>query len=83
MSGKAPEKKAKKKSGAHAPRNYQLPGGVWRFGRSEMYARRRNYKKTITVSEPKKRKRIHYKLKPVGGDKNGGNRLIHLRKTVC
>ena len=72
----------KKKKNSHSPRNYQLPGGVWRYGRAAMYRRRRAYLKSRPKIEPKSKKRIHYKIKPIGGDKNGGTRLIQTRKSV-
>lgn len=82
MSDKPQEEQKKKKKNSHAPRNYLLPGGIWRYGRSAMYARRRNYLKKNLHTEPKNKKRIHYKIKPIGGEKNGGTRLILTRKSV-
>ena len=46
-----------------------------------MYRRRRAYLKSRPKIEPKSKKRIHYKIKPIGGDKNGGTRLIQTRKS--
>jgi hypothetical protein len=74
--------KGTKKKRPHAPRNYQLPGGVWRYGRSAIYQRRRNYLKKNLNKDKKVKKRVHYKIKPIGGEKNGGTRLILTRKSV-
>ncbi|XP_076345686.1 ribosomal protein L6 [Tachypleus tridentatus] len=66
---------------AHYPRNYQLPGGVWRFSRSRMYHKRGLFriKKDKTKKEKPKRK-PRTVVKPIGGDKNGGKRLVKLKK---
>ena len=76
------EEKKKKKVNSHSPRNFQLPGGVWRYGRYTMNQKRKGYlKKKVRIS-PKSTKRIHYKIKPVKGEKNGGTRLVLTRKSV-
>lgn len=75
---KAPEKKSKK----HHPRNYQLPGGIWRFSRSAMYARRALYKKKKGPTEAIKTKKPHFRVSEVKGDKNGKKRVIQIKKTV-
>ena len=75
---KEPEKKAKK----HPPRNYQLPGGIWRYSRSAMYARRALYKKKKGPTEVVKKKKPHFRVVEVGGSKNGGKRVVQIRKTV-
>ncbi|XP_055939916.1 60S ribosomal protein L6-like isoform X1 [Argiope bruennichi] len=70
---------AKKK--AHAPRNFKLPGGVWRYSRSTMYSKRRlmKVKKTATP-KPKPKKKPKTTIKPIGGEKNGGFRVVKLKK---
>lgn len=79
-----PEKEAakKKKIRSHAPRNFQLPGGVWRYGRYTMNQKRRGYLKKRVAVAGKSTKRTHYKIKPIGGEKNGGTRLVLTRKSV-
>ena len=66
----------------HAPRNYVLAGGIQRFSRSAMYAKKAVYKKKrVAVKAPKVAdKRL--KEKPVKGDKNGGKRIVLANKTV-
>ncbi|KFM78516.1 60S ribosomal protein L6, partial [Stegodyphus mimosarum] len=71
-------KKVKK---PHSPRNYKLPGGVWRYSRSSMYSRRRLAKvKKDTTPKPKPKRKPRYIIKPIGGEKNGGKRRVRLRK---
>ena len=74
----AAEKKVKK----HHPRNYQLPGGIWRYSRSAMYARRALYKRKKGPTEVVKKKRPHFRVVEVRGTKNGSKRVIQIRKTV-
>ena len=76
------EVEKKKKQNRHSPRNYLLPGGVWRYGRSAMFKRRRNYLKKNLNKERAVKKRVHFKIKPIGGAKNGGIRMILTRKSV-
>lgn len=80
MSGKAPKKKDPH---SHAPRNKQLAGGVWRYGRYVMNQKRRfHLKKNKSAIAAKSRKRTHYKIQPITGEKNGGTRLVQTRKSV-
>ncbi|XP_003385849.1 PREDICTED: 60S ribosomal protein L6-like isoform X2 [Amphimedon queenslandica] len=65
----------------HTPRNWLLPGGFWRYGRCAMYRRRGNYLKKNLNTEKKVEKRTYFKIKPVGGEKNGGKRMILLKKS--
>lgn len=76
------EQVEKKKKKNHCPRNKLLPGGFWRYGRSAMYKRRGSYLKKNLSTEKKVKKRVHFKIKPIGGEKNGGKRLIYTRKSV-
>lgn len=68
----------------HAPRNFKIPGGVWRFSRSTMYSRRGIYKlknkSTAPKEKPKRKPRTV--VKPIGGEKNGGTRVVKLKKEV-
>lgn len=67
----------------HAPRNWKIPGGVWRFSRSTMYSRRRVYKiNKTTTPKAKPKKTPKTKVKPIGGEKNGGTRVVKIKKEV-
>jgi large subunit ribosomal protein L6e len=65
----------------HTPRNYLLPGGVSRYSRSAMYSRKALYKKKKIAVAAVKEKKPYFKLKEVKGDKNGGKRIVSLRKS--
>ncbi|XP_067130279.1 large ribosomal subunit protein eL6 [Centruroides vittatus] len=71
----------KKTKEPHRPRNYKLPGGIWRFTRSRMYHKRGmwNVKRETTKKEKPKRKPRTI-VKPIGGEKNGGKRVVKLKK---
>ena len=66
----------------HTPRNSLLPGGVSRYGRSAMYSRKALYKKKKDPVAALKRKKLYFKVKDVKGDRNGGKRVVPLKKTV-
>ncbi|XP_063051706.1 60S ribosomal protein L6 [Engraulis encrasicolus] len=74
----------KKKAAKHSSRNPVLVRGIGRFGRSAMAARRAMYKRKtkapVTKVEKKLSKAPTKTTKPVGGDKNGGTRVVRLRK---
>ncbi|XP_077570886.1 large ribosomal subunit protein eL6 isoform X2 [Stigmatopora nigra] len=80
------EKTAAKKPGKkHASRNPVLARGIGRYSRSAMFARRAMYKrktKVVTTQAEKKLKAKRHPtiVKTVGGDKNGGTRVVKLRK---
>ncbi|XP_058791081.1 large ribosomal subunit protein eL6 [Phymastichus coffea] len=63
------------------PRNYDLGNGVYRFSRSRMYHKKAVYKfvgkKTPKKEVPKKLVSIE---KKIGGEKNGGTRIVLLKK---
>jgi len=63
------------------PRNYDLGQGVYRFSRTKMFHKTAKYKflkkKTPKTLKPKK---LVYKEKQVGGEKNGGKRLVLIKK---
>lgn len=74
---------AAKEKKPHAPRNWKIPGGVWRFSRSTMYSRRRIYKiQKSTAPKAKPKKTPKTIVKPIGGEKNGGTRVVKIRKEV-
>lgn len=76
----SPAKKAGKK-GPIKPRNYDLGNGVYRFSRTRMFHKKAIYKflgkKTPKTVKPKKPLAIE---KEIGGDKNGGKRVVLLKK---
>jgi len=76
---------AKAKQQNHAPRNLILPTGVMRFSKARMYQIKGIYKKkqfkAVGKSKPAK-KFLEYVTKKVGGDKNGGERLVPSRRSA-
>lgn len=76
---KAPAKKdGVKKSKS---RNSELGNGIVRFSKSKMFHKKAVYrflgKKTPKADKPKKPVSI---VKPIGGEKNGGTRVVFLKK---
>jgi len=79
---KPAEKKAvevKQKFGR--PRNYNLGNGVYRFSKTRMYHKKALYKfigkKVAPTKKPAKPTSVE---KSIGGEKNGGKRIVNLRK---
>ncbi|XP_077995306.1 large ribosomal subunit protein eL6-like [Glandiceps talaboti] len=70
-----------KKKKAHSCRNKLLTGGVSRYGRSAMYERTATYKKKWDPVKKEKVKTPVYVEKQIGGDKNGGKRLVRVKRT--
>uniref|UniRef100_A0A161TJD1 Large ribosomal subunit protein eL6 n=1 Tax=Triatoma infestans TaxID=30076 RepID=A0A161TJD1_TRIIF len=77
----AKDKKQKLKKKKGQVRNYDLGCGVYRFSRTRMYHKKALYKfigkKTPKTVKPKKKLTIQ---KKIGGEKNGGFRIVHLKK---
>ena len=57
-------------------RNSQLAGGVMKYSRSKMYAKRAQHKRTKTVTKVEAKKSPAVVSKQVKGDKNGGSRKV-------
>jgi large subunit ribosomal protein L6e len=66
----------------HKPRNSELLPGVMRFSKARMFQKRGIYKKKpFPVVKKQKPKRQSFKIKKIGGDKNGGERKVLIKKT--
>lgn len=73
--------KADKSKKVSRPRNYELLPGVMRFSRARMFHKRGIFKKKpFPVVKKEKPKKELFKIKKVGGDKNGGERKVYLKK---
>merc|ERR1712058_39504 len=63
------------------PRNYKLESGVYRFGKSATYRKKAIYKFTKkTAKKTEVAKTPIFKEKPIGGAKNGGTRMVRVKK---
>jgi len=62
-------------------RNYEIARGVNRFSRSAMYAKRHTWKYSkSTPTKIEKKRAATTKEKIIGGDKNGGKRIVLVKR---
>lgn len=63
--------------------NYEVTPGVMRFSAARMYAKRGAYaKKPYPTVEKKVERKAKFVVKPIGGDKNGKERKVFIKKGV-
>merc|ERR1719431_1608830 len=74
------EKAATKKRRGHSSRQKWLTGGVPRYSRSQMYERAARYKKKHVVIKKERKRPAAMVEKEIGGEKNGGKRLVRVRR---
>ncbi|EFA05803.1 60S ribosomal protein L6-like Protein [Tribolium castaneum] len=75
------EKKPDDKKKSSKPRNYDLGNGVMRFSRTRMYHKKALYKfMGKKVKATKKPAKPAFVTKQIGGDKNGKERKVFLKK---
>jgi len=64
-----------------ASRNSTLAGGISKLGRSAVYRKRALYKRKYANAAPTTKASVEKtKVKPIGGDKNGGERVVPTQK---
>ncbi|CAN8015480.1 unnamed protein product [Ixodes persulcatus] len=72
---------AKKAVVPGVPKNHKLPGGVWLFSRSKMFHKRGLFKvKHAAPTKEKRKRKKRVTVKRVKGEKNGGKRVLPLKK---
>jgi len=74
------DEKAVKKGKPHCSRQKFLTGGVPRYSRSQMYARAARYKRKHVVVKKERKRPAAMVEKEIGGEKNGGKRLVRVRR---
>lgn len=63
------------------PKNRDLGNGIYKFSRSRMYHKKAIYKFVGKKVAPKKKPvKPTFVEKPIGGEKNGGKRIVLLKK---
>lgn len=70
---------------AKLPRNYEIAPGVLRFSKARMYHKRGLWEKLKKPNQKQEKKddtKDEYIIKKIGGDKNGGERKILIKKPV-
>ena len=65
---------------AHTPRNSLLPGGISRLSRTAVYKKKALYKRKKVVHKVAEVVKETVKTKPIGGDKNGKERVVPIQK---
>ena len=66
----------------HTPRNRDLAPGIGRYSRSAIYKKRALYKRKKTGVKKLVAEEQKSKVKEVGGDKNGGTRVVPVKREV-
>ena len=66
----------------HTSRNKDLVPGIGRFSRSAIYRKRALYKRKKTGVKKDLREEPKTRLKEIGGDKNGGKRIVPMKREV-
>jgi len=67
----------------HSSRNPELAPGIGRYSRSAMYKKRALYKRKKTGVKKAVKEQEKVKRKEIGGDKNGGSRVVPVKRQVC
>lgn len=66
----------------HTPRNKDLAPGIGRYSRSAIYKKRALYKRKKTGVKKEVSEEAKTRVKEVGGDKNGGTRVVPVKREV-
>lgn len=64
----------------HSSRNSLLPGGISKLSRSAVYQKKALYKKKKVAKKITTKAEPKTKTKPIGGDKNGKQRVVPLQR---
>lgn len=67
----------------HTSRNPELVPGIGRYSRSTIYKKRALYKRKKTGVKKVVKEQEKFKRKEIGGDKNGGSRVVPVKREVC
>lgn len=66
----------------HSSRNPELAPGIGRYSRSAIYKKRALYKRKKTGVKTVSKEQEKVKRKEIGGDKNGGSRVVPVQREV-